>query len=274
MPSTVPTNTAPTNAAPTSTVRTVKPTGTQRFPMGSLRKTALIAGALYLLTFVASIPARILISPMLDNPDYIVSSGSDTPVLWGNVLDVITALAGIGTAIVLFRVVKRQNEALALGFVASRVLEAALILVGVVSLLSVVTLRQQLAGTSGADAASIAATGRSLVATHDWAYLLGPALMAGLNALLLGSMMYRSRLVPRIIPILGLIGAPLIIASALATVFGIYPQFSVWGGIATIPIFLWELSLGVYLVVKGFRSCPITAEMTTATPPTNHNVTA
>jgi hypothetical protein len=242
--------------------------------MGSLRKTALIAGALYLLTFVASIPARILISPMLDNPDYIVSSGSDTPVLWGNVLDVITALAGIGTAIVLFRVVKRQNEALALGFVASRVLEAALILVGVVSLLSVVTLRQQLAGTSGADAVSIAATGRSLVATHDWAYLLGPALMAGLNALLLGSMMYRSRLVPRIIPILGLIGAPLIIASALATVFGIYPQFSVWGGIATIPIFLWELSLGVYLVVKGFRPCPITAEMTTATPTTNHNGTA
>jgi len=242
--------------------------------MGSLRKTALIAGALYLLTFVASIPARILISPMLDNPDYIVSSGSDTPVLWGNVLDVITALAGIGTAIVLFRVVKRQNEALALGFVASRVLEAAVILVGVVSLLSVVTLRQQLAGASEADAASIAATGRSLVAIHDWAYLLGPALMAGLNGLLLGSMMYRSRLVPRIIPILGLIGAPLIIASALATVLGIYPQFSVWGGIATIPIFLWELSLGVYLVVKGFRSCPITAEMTTATPPTNHNVTA
>ena len=186
----------------------------------------------------------------------------------------ITALAGIGTAIVLFRVVKRQNEALALGFVASRLLEAALILVGVVSLLSVVTLRQQLAGTSGADAASIAATGRSLVATHDWAYLLGTALMAGLNALLLGSMMYRSRLVPRVIPILGLVGAPMIIASALATVFGIYPQFSVWGGIATIPIFLWELSLGVYLVVKGFRPCPITAEMTTATPTSNHNVTA
>jgi hypothetical protein len=121
---------------------------------------------------------------------------------------VITALAGIGTAVALFPVVKRQSEAAALGFVTTRLLEAATIFIGVISLLAVVTLRQDAAGTSGADATSLVTTGHALVAIRDWTFLLGPGLMAGLNALLLGSMMFRSRLVPRVIPVLGLIGAP------------------------------------------------------------------
>ena len=227
----------------------------------STRRTALVAGLFYLITFAASIPAVFLLAPVLNNADYIISSGADTRVLWGCFLDLVNALACIGTAVALFPVVKRQNEAVALGFVTSRVLEAAIILIGVVSLLTVVTLRQDLAAAPGTDTASLVTTGRALVATRDWTFLLGPSLMPGINALLLGYLMYRSGLVPRLIPVLGLIGAPLVIASATATLFRSNDRVTVLAAIATVPIFLWELSLGVWMVVKGFKPSPITAGM-------------
>lgn len=228
--------------------------------MDSLRKTAFVAGAFYLITFVSSIPALGLLGPVLNNPDYIISSGADTRVLLGGSLDLINALAAIGTAVALFAVVKRQNEAVALGFVASRLLEAAVIVVGVVSIFSVVTLRQDLAGATGADAASLVTTGQSLVAIRDWTFLLGPGLMAGINALLLGYLMYRSRLVPRVIPVLGLIGAPLHLASVTATLFGINEQVSVWSAIAVAPIFVWELlgPLRKHLRPRGVATPPNT----------------
>ena len=225
--------------------------------MDSLRKTALVAGALYLITFATSIPALALYGSVHD-PNYVVGPGPDTPVLFGGFLEMICALACIGTAVALFPVVRRQNEAVALGFVGVRVLEAAIIVVGVVSLLSVVTLRQ--AG-AGADAL---VTGQALVAFHDWTFLLGPGVLPAVNALLLGSLLYQSRLVPRIIPLMGLIGAPLLLASATATLFGLWGQLSALSAIFTIPIFLWELSLGVWLVVKGFNPSPITAGMIAA----------
>jgi hypothetical protein len=237
--------------------------------MTSLRRTALVAGAFYVITFAASIPALLLLGPVLDNPDYIVSSGADTRVLFGGFLDLINALAGIGSAVALFSVVKRQHEGFALGFVTTRIFEAAVIIIGVVSILSVVTLRQNVAGT-GADEASLVAVGQSLVAVRDWTFLLGPGLMAALNALLLGTLMYRSRLVPRIIPTMGLIGAPLLLTSVVATYFGMNELSSVWHLIATAPIFVWELSLGIYLIVKGFKHSPITAELTAAGEPAAH----
>jgi hypothetical protein len=240
----------------------------KRVPMDSLRKTAFVGGGLYLITFISSIPAVFLLAPVLDNPDYIIGSGNDTSVLMGCFLDLINAAACIGTAVALYPVVRRQNRATALGFVTSRVMEAAIIVIGVVSLLTVVTLRQDLAGTAGADAASLVTTGQSLVATRDWTFLLGPDLMAGINALLLGTLMYRSRLVPRVIPLMGLIGAPLLIAASIAIFFGASSLLL----IAAIPVALWEFSLGVYLVVKGFKSCAITAEMTATA--TNHHTTA
>jgi len=241
----------------------------KRVPMDSLRKTALIGGGLYLLTFISSIPAVFLLAPVLDNPDYIIGSGSDTQVLLGCFLDLINAFACVGTAVALYPVVKRQNGSAALGFVTSRVMEAAIIVIGVVSLLTVVTLRQDLAGT--ADAASLVTTGQSLVATRDWTFLLGPDLMAGINALLLGSLMYRSRLVPRVIPLMGLIGGPLLIAASIAIFFGA----SSMALIVAVPVILWEFSLGVYLVIKGFKPCAITAEMTATAPTaTNHRTTA
>jgi Domain of unknown function (DUF4386) len=237
-------------------------TDTTQVPMNSLRKTALVAGGLYVITFAASIPAAlVLLRPVLDNPDFILGTGSVTGVLWGVFLDVITALAGVGTAVVLFPVVKRQSEAAALGFVTTRVLEAATILVGVVCLLAVVTLRQD---PAGADAASLVTTGHALVAIRDWTFLFGPGVMAGMNALLLGSLMYRSGLVPRVIPLLGLIGAPLLLASTTGTLFGLFDQLSPVATVLVLPIFVWELSLGVWLVVKGFKPSPVTAGMTGA----------
>jgi len=242
--------------------------------MDSMRKTALVAGVFYLITFI-SIPTLALYDPVKSDPDYIVSSGTDTGVLWGGFLEVIVALACIGTAVTLFPVVKRQNEGMALGFVAARVLEAAMIFTGVVSLLSVVTLRQDMGTAAGTDAASLVTTGASLVAIHNWTFLLGQTLMPGVNALLLGYLMYRSRLVPRVIPVLGLIGAPLLITATIATLFGLNEQVSVWSAIATLPVAVWELSLGVWLVVKGFKPSPITAGMVAAgTPPAYRDVTA
>lgn len=227
--------------------------------MDSLRRTALVAGSLYLLTFLSSIPAVLLLDPVLNDPNYIVGAGADTRVTLGSFLDVVNALACIGTAVVLFPVVKRQSESLALGFVTSRLLEAAVIVIGVVSLLAVVTLRQP--GAAGAEATSLVTTGQSLVAVRDWTFLLGPNLMAAVNALLLGSLMYLSGLVPRVIPVLGLIGAPLLLAVTIATLFDLTEHGSVWW-IAVAPIFVWELSLGVWLVVKGFKPSPVTEPAT------------
>jgi hypothetical protein len=211
----------------------------------------------YLITFVASIPAAVLLGPVLSNPRYVVGAGADTRVLWGCFLDTVNALACIGTAVTLFPVVKRQNEATALGFVAAPVLEASIIMIGVMSLLAVVTLRQDLGGATGPNAETLVTTGRSLVLVRNWTFLLGPGLMPGINALLLGSLMYRSRLVPRIIPTLGLVGGPLLIAGTIATFFGYTQQVSVWSAIGTLPVAAWALSLGVWMVVKGFKPSAI-----------------
>ena len=224
--------------------------------MSSVRRTALVAGILYLITFVSSIPAVILLDPVLSNPNYIISTGADTRVIGGALLDLVNALACIGTAVALFSIVKRQHEGFALGFVTSCMFEAAVIVIGVVSILSVVSLRQ--GDASGADAATLVTAGRSLVAVRNWTFALGPGLAPAFNALLLGTLMYRSRLVPRIIPMLGLIGAPLLLSSTLGTTFGINSAVSIWTGIATLPIFFWELSLGLWMTLKGFNtSAPI-----------------
>jgi Domain of unknown function (DUF4386) len=232
--------------------------------MSSLRRTALVAGVFYLITFV-SIPTLFLYGPVKEI-DYISSSGSDTGVLVGCFLEILVAIAGIGTAITLFPVVKRQNEGMALGFVASRTLEAAMIFTGVASLLSLVTLRQDLGSAAGADAASMVSLGASHVATYNWAFTLGQSLMPGMNAILLGTLLYRSRLVPRILPTLGLVGAPLHITAVVLTLFGAIDRVGTVAGIAVLPIATWELSLGIYLVVKGFKPSPITRAMAPPLP--------
>jgi Domain of unknown function (DUF4386) len=226
--------------------------------MTSLRKTAFVAGLLYLITYLA-IPTIALYGPVLSDPAFIVSSTGDTGVLWGAVLELIVAFAIVGTGVVLFPVLRRQNEGVALGFVTSRLFEAGVITVGILSLLSIVTLQQEFSSTAGADAGTLAIVGQSLVATHDWSFLIGQTLLPGINALLLGSLFYQSRLVPRVIPLLGLIGGPLLISSAIGQVIGINEQYSAWSAIAVLPIFLWELLLGLWLVFKGFKTAAVIA---------------
>ncbi len=234
--------------------------------MGSTRKTALVAGIFYLITFI-SIPTLALYGPAGNHRDWILGSGSHAGLVVGALLEVIVALAGIGTAVTLYPVVKRQNEGLALGFVTARVVEAGMIFTGVLSLLSLVTLRQDLGGPAGANAAALVTTGASHVATYNWTFLLGQTLMPAFNALLLGTLMYRSRLVPRIIPVVGLIGGPLLIAAVFAKLLGSAGSPAGGGGLASIPVAAWELSLGVWLVVKGFRPSPITAAIDAASTP-------
>ena len=219
--------------------------------MDPMRKTALFAGLAYLATFVFSIPALGLYDDVLNNPDFVFGAGNDSGVLWGGLFEIITALTGIATAVFLYPVVRRHGQTGAIGFVASRVLEASMIFVGVVSVLSVFTLRQDAAG---ADGAAMAMSAQALIAVKDWTFLLGPGLMAPVNAVCLATVLYRARLVPRIIPTLGLIGAPILAASALATLFGAYDQVSGPALVAALPIAIWEFSLGVWLTVKGFTS--------------------
>jgi hypothetical protein len=226
--------------------------------MSPLSKTALIAGLLYLLTFV-SIPTLALYGPVR-SPKYIVGPGPDTGAVFGGILETIVALACIGTAVALYPVLKRQNEGLALGFVGSRVLEAATIFAGVAILLSVVTLRQ--AG-AGADAL---VTAQTLVALYDRTFLVGQSFMPAVNALLLGSLLYQSRLVPRALPLLGFVGAALLVASDVGVLFDLWGQRSAVAGLAALPIALWEFSLGVYLIVKGFKPAPIAQGLQMTSP--------
>jgi uncharacterized protein DUF4386 len=223
------------------------------------QKIARVTGVLFLITFITAIPAFFFYVPVLDDPRYIVGGGADTSVSLGAFLELLLIIANIGTAVVLWPVLKRVNEILALGYVTARIVECAFIAVGILSLLSVVALRQEAA--AGADAASLVAVGESLVALHEWTRLLGPGFVVGVgNGLMLGYLMYSSRLVPRGMAMLGLIGGPLIIASGVGVLLGVIEAGSVWQGIVTIPEFFWELSLGIWLTVRGFNPSVIASE--------------
>ena len=253
-----------------STKQTAIPEGTtevttarQGAPMSSTRKIALAAGVLFLITFITSIPAQLLLyHPLLTDPvKYMAGSGGDPAVSLGALLEVMLAISGVGSAVVLYPIVKRQNGIVALAYVTSRVLESAAIMVGIFSVLAVVTLRQHVAGTTGTDTASLITAARSLVAVHDAAFLLGPTLLAGVgNGCLLGYLMYTSGLVPRRMALFGAHRRP-----AGHRGDGLRPVRGLQGRLfLAVPCHhpgdLWELSFGIYCTVKGFKPSPITSE--------------
>jgi hypothetical protein len=210
---------------------------------------------LFIITFVTSIPAAlILYTPVLDDANFVLGAGADGGVTVGAFLEVLLIVANVGTAVVLFPILKRQNEALALGYVGARLMESTFIAIGIVSVLAVVTLRQDFAGAAGGDAASFVIAGQSLVAVHDWTFLFGPGFIVGVgNGLILGYLMYRSGLVPRWMARLGLIAGPMLCAGSIAVLFGVIEPDSALKSLTVAPEFVWELSLGIYLVVKGFK---------------------
>ena len=216
------------------------------------QKRARVCGVLYLITFVTSIPALALYQPVLDHPvAYIASAGHDTQILFAALLELLLIIANIGTAVVIFPILRRQNEELALGYVTARIVECTFILVGILSVLGIITLRNQVAGAAEGTAAY------TLAAIKDWTFLLGPGWVVGWgNGLLLGYLMYRSGLVPRRAAWLGFLGGTLLIVSGTAILFtGNDPSSALRGlqGIATIPEFFWELFLGIYCMIWGFR---------------------
>ena len=222
--------------------------------------TAFVAGALYLITFASSIPAALLLGNALADPNYITGAGADGQVRLAAIFDIINGLTAIGTAVALYSVVKRQHEGFAIGFVASRLFEAAILFIGVVSVVSIATLRSTAA--TAADPASLLAVGTTLATLYKVAFVLGTGIPA-LNALLLGWLMYRSRLVPTAIPVLGLIGAPLFTSWVVGYILGVTEGGTAWHAIGVAPIFFWELSLGLWMTLKGFnRSAPIVAAAT------------
>jgi hypothetical protein len=221
------------------------------------QRLARIGGVLYILTFVASIPAVLLYDPLLNDAGYVLGAGHDLRIQLGAFLEVVLVIANIGTALAFFPVLKRQSESLALGYVASRTVESVIIAVGIVSVLSVLTLQQDVGGAGAANAASLSLSARSLVAVHDWTFLLGPGLCAGFgNGLVLGYLMYRSGLVPRRMALIGLIGGPLCFASGIGVMFGLYDDGTGIKFALTFPEIVWEASLGIYLTVKGFKASP------------------
>jgi hypothetical protein len=213
---------------------------------------ARLTGIFFILTFITSIPPVLtLYVPVLSDPAYILGAGRDMGLSCGAVLELLLIATNIGSAIALFPIARRQSEGLALGFVASRIIESAFIAMGIVSLLAIGTLRLS---AGGADAGTMVAIGKALVAVHDWTFRLGPGVVCGLgNGLILGALMWRSKLIPRWLSILGLVGGPLILISGAAVMLGVIDGLSVWQGIATVPEFFWELGFGIWLTVRGFN---------------------
>jgi len=231
---------------------TLRPS-TKGTAMNSARKSALYGGLFYLLSFV-SIPTLALYG-VVRGPNFIVGPGPDTPAVFGVFLELIVALAGIGSAVALYPVLKRVGEKRALGFVATRTLEGSIIYVGIISLMSLVTLRQ-----AGAGAGALA-TGHALAAQYYWTFQLGQSFMPAVNGLLIGTLLYQSRLVPRWLPILGVVGGALLLAVWFAVLFGLTGQTAAPASIAGLVIAAWEFSLGIYLTFWGFKPSPITADM-------------
>ncbi len=226
--------------------------------MSPQRRISFWFGVLYLITFVTSIAAILLFQPVLDDPQgYIAGAGEDNRIYFGALLELILIIANIGTAIVIFPIVKRQNEIMAVSYVAARIMECVFILVGILAVLAVVTLRHD----AGADAAALGGLAESLAAIKDWTFKLGPGFVVGIgNGFILGYLMYRSGLMPRRLAMLGLIGGPLQVLAGIGVLFDLYDAGGPVQGIATIPEIIWELSLGIYPLVWGFKASPILSE--------------
>jgi hypothetical protein len=223
--------------------------------MTSFRKTALVGGILYLVTFIGSIASAMLVGPALNDPAYVLGAGVDQQIGLAAIGELVNVFALIGCGIAFFSVIRKVHEGLAIGYLATRLFEGAIITVSVISLLSIVTIRQQVA--AGADGAGLAPVAAALVAIRNWAIVIGSN-MAPFNALMLGTALYRARLVPRAIPALGLVGAPILITFVMGMMLGVAQVGTPFHVVAVLPFFIWELVLGLWLTFKGFNeSSPI-----------------
>ena len=234
-------------------------------PVDPTRRAATIVGWLFIVTYVTSISAKIGFYPPLFDGNYVTGPGQDTRVLWGAFAECILIIANIGSATALYTVVKHRYPNLGLSFIAARIMESVFIGVGILAVLTVVTLRQDYAGSDSQ--AGLATIGDAFLTMQQWTFNLGPSFVVGVgNGCILGWMMWRSGMVPRRLAVFGLVGGPFIVATGSAAVLGLIEAGGAVQLLSAAPEFIWELGLGIYLVVKGFRTSATRAGSVEAVP--------
>ncbi|WP_426448295.1 DUF4386 domain-containing protein [Paenibacillus sp. S-38] len=222
--------------------------------MNSNQRAAKLVGVLFILAAVTAVIGLVLYNPILQGPDYLIQgSRHEGQVILGAVMELILVVSAVGTATTMFPILRKHNETIALWHVCFRFLEAVVITVGIISVLSLLTLSREFAAAGAPDAVSFQASGTVLKAIHDWTFLLGPNFMLGINTMMYSYIFYKSRLVPRFIPILGMTGAALIFSCSLLVMFGVIEQLSVWGAVLALPVAANEMILAVWLLVRGFN---------------------
>ena len=231
--------------------------------MYSNKKTAKIVGVLLILATVTAVAGVILYNPILNGPDYLTNGSQHAnQVILGALMELILVVSAVGTATTMFPILRKYNETIALWHICFRFLEAIIITVGVISVLSLLTLSREFVAAGAQDTASFQTSGIVLNAIHDWTFLLGPNFMLGINTMMYSYIFYKTKLVPRFISILGMIGATLIFTCALFVMFGVFPQLSVWGAILALPVAAYEMILAVWLIVKGFNESALATMFT------------
>lgn len=229
--------------------------------MNTNKKSALIVGVLFILAAVTAIIGLILYDPILNGPDYLMKGSEHAnQVILGALMELILVVSAVGTATTMFPILRKYNETIALWHVCFRFLEAVIITIGIISVLSLLTLSREFAAAAAPDTASFQASGILLKAIHDWTFLLGPLFMLGINTMMYSYIFYKSKLVPRFIPILGMTGATLVFICALLVMFGVIQQISVWGAILALPVAANEMILAVWLIFKGFNLSALSSE--------------
>lgn len=226
--------------------------------MNSNKKSARIVGVFFILAAVSAVVGLLLYDPILNNPDYLTTGAEHSnQVLLGVVMELILVISAIGTAVTMFPYLKRYNETIALWHVSFRFFEAVIIAIGIISVLSLLTLSQEFIAAASPNSESYHASGTVLKAIHDWTFLLGPNFMLGINTVMYSYIFYKSKLVPRFIPIIGMTGAVLVFSCSILVMFDVIEQVSVWGGILALPVALNEMTLAVWLIIKGFNDTSI-----------------
>ncbi|MFC5529831.1 DUF4386 domain-containing protein [Cohnella yongneupensis] len=228
--------------------------------MNAYKHNARIAGILFILAAVTSIIGLLLYNPLLNESDYLIQGSKHAnEIVLGAINELILAVSVVGISILLYPLLKKQNESLALGYVCFRLFEAVVVVVGVISMLSLLTLSQHYVDTAFPGTDTFEPVGTVLIAVHDWTFLLGPNFLLGVNTMMCAYLLYKSRFVPRFIAYMGLTGATLVFVAALLEMFGVIDQLSSWGAILALPVFAYEMTFATWLIVKGFNTSSVAA---------------